>query len=165
MSTIINKDIFYGLPKFPCATRTKYTAIVTGANGITGQHILRALSESPERWKTIHALNRTPPQNALSTGIVKYLSVDFLRLPGEIVKMLDEIHHMRVASPYPTVCKFGRSLISSSDYIFLLHIFSLLKRNGLWSHVEEKTRVNGRYLDLSSVMYFRNMAKTRLYVC
>jgi hypothetical protein len=94
MSTIINKDIFYLLPKFPCATRTKYTAIVIGANGITGQHILRALSESP------HALNRRPPQNAPRSDIVKYLSVDFLRPPGEIVKMLDEIHHMRVASPY-----------------------------------------------------------------
>lgn len=97
MATVINKDIFYGLPTFPSIRGKRFTAVVTGANGITGHHLVRAFNESPERWEAIYGLSRRPPQNALKSDIVKYLSVDFLQSPEEIAKKLTQIHHMYVA--------------------------------------------------------------------
>jgi NAD dependent epimerase/dehydratase family enzyme len=94
MSTVIKKDIFYGLPTFPSTSGKKFTAVVTGGNGITGQHLVRVLNESPERWESIYALSRRPPQNALQSDIVKYLSVDFLQSPEEIVKNLEGLNNM-----------------------------------------------------------------------
>lgn len=87
--SVFSKEEFYGLPTFPEAEGKKYSAIVTGANGITGSHILRVLAEAPERWGTIYALSRRPP-TSLINGNIKYLSVDFLEKPEEIAKTLKE---------------------------------------------------------------------------
>lgn len=87
--SVFSKDDFYGLPTFPEADGKKYSAIVTGANGITGAHILRVLAQSPERWGTIYALSRRPPASLIE-GNIKYLSVDFLGEPEEIAKTLKE---------------------------------------------------------------------------
>jgi NAD(P)-dependent dehydrogenase (short-subunit alcohol dehydrogenase family) len=85
--TVANKDIYYSLPTFPEHDGKQYTAIVTGANGISGAYIARTLAESPQRWKTIYALSRRSPVNPVG-GNVKYLSVDFLKSPEEIAQAL-----------------------------------------------------------------------------
>lgn len=87
--SVFSKDEFYGLPTFPDAEGKKYSAIVTGANGITGAHMLRVLAEAPERWGTIYALSRKPP-TTLIKGNIKYLAVDFLESPEEIAEQLKE---------------------------------------------------------------------------
>ena len=87
---IQSKGKYLGLPTFPSSLKN-LRAIVAGANGISGQHMLRALSEEPERWSRIYALSRRPPLEAASLGpIVKHLAVDFLSTPEEIAKTLQE---------------------------------------------------------------------------
>lgn len=87
--SVTSKEEFYGLPTFPEAEGKKYSAIVTGANGITGAHLLRVLAEAPERWGTIYALSRKPPSVRIS-GNIKYLAIDFLASPEEIAQQLKE---------------------------------------------------------------------------
>lgn len=87
--TVYSKDIFYGLPTFPNHDGKKYTAVVTGANGITGAHLIRVLSAAPERWETIYALSRRVPSGPTPPN-VKYLAIDFLKKPEEIAKELRE---------------------------------------------------------------------------
>jgi nucleoside-diphosphate-sugar epimerase len=87
--SIYSKDIFHNLPTFPDHEGKKYTAIVTGANGITGSHLTRVLSAAPERWGTIYALSRRPPKEPAPAN-VKYLAIDFLTTPEEIAKQLKD---------------------------------------------------------------------------
>jgi hypothetical protein len=86
---VYSKDIFYNLPTFPEHDGKKYSAVVTGANGITGAHMIRVLSEAPERWDTIYALSRRAP-SVPAPPHVKYLAIDFLNSPEEIAKQMKE---------------------------------------------------------------------------
>jgi nucleoside-diphosphate-sugar epimerase len=74
--TVQNKGIFHSLPTFPEHNGKKYTAIVTGANGISGSHIVDVLAEAPERWSTIYAMSRRAPASTRSN--VKNIAADFL---------------------------------------------------------------------------------------
>jgi hypothetical protein len=87
--TVFSKDIFHGLPTFPDAVGKKYSAVVAGANGITGSYIIRALAEAPERWGMIYALSRRPSKDYIADN-VKHLSVDFLSSPEDISQQLTE---------------------------------------------------------------------------
>jgi len=80
-----SKGIFHGLPVFPDSPDLKeLTAIVTGANGISGYHMVRVLSAAPERWKKIYCLSRRPPPENFFKDLgegasrVEHVSVDFL---------------------------------------------------------------------------------------
>jgi hypothetical protein len=87
--SVISKGIFHGLPTFPEHDGKQYTAIVTGANGISGAHILAALAETPSRWTKIYALSRKVPSKA-TISHVTYLAVDFLDEPEKIAKVLKD---------------------------------------------------------------------------
>ena len=88
--TVQTKGIYYGLPTFP-ADLKNLKAIVAGANGISGQHMIRAMSQEPERWSEIYALSRRPPLDKDSLGPrTKHVPVDFLTKPEEIAKILKE---------------------------------------------------------------------------
>jgi hypothetical protein len=89
-ATVISKDIFHGLPTFPDVDGKRYSAIVTGANGITGTYIVRALAEAPQRWGTIYALSRKPPKGHVADN-VKHLSIDFLSPSEDIARQLKEL--------------------------------------------------------------------------
>lgn len=54
---IESHDIYHGLPTFE---EEGLTAIVTGANGISGTYMLKVLGQHPQRWKKIYALSRRP---------------------------------------------------------------------------------------------------------
>lgn len=86
--TVTSRGIFHGLPTFAEHDTKTYTAIVTGANGISGAHILRTLANAPERWGKIYALSRKPPADGLVTGRVTFISVDFLQTPEDIAARL-----------------------------------------------------------------------------
>lgn len=88
--TVYTKDVFHNLPTFPSHTGKKYTAIVTGANGITGAHLVRVLAAAPERWETIYALSRRLPTVPTPAPQVKNLAIDFLKSVEEIVDALRE---------------------------------------------------------------------------
>ena len=84
--TVFSEGIFHGLPTFPDQDGNKYTAIVTGANGISGSEIVDVLASSPERWETIYAMSRKTPVNKHQN--VKSIAADFLSsTPEELVAL------------------------------------------------------------------------------
>lgn len=86
--TVEDKGIFYNLPTFPAHHNKKYTILVTGANGISGSHMVDVLAASPDRWETIYALSRKPP--AHSRPNVKNIAADFLESSPEELKDIFE---------------------------------------------------------------------------
>ena len=74
------------MPTFPAHDGKKYSAIVTGANGISGSTIVDVLAESPERWETIYAISRHPPMS--TQPHVKTIAADFLNSPEDIAEWL-----------------------------------------------------------------------------
>lgn len=126
---IQSKGIYHALPVFP-SNVTGLTAIITGANGISGHYALRVLSQSPERWTKIYCLSRRPPY--VAGGLpdnVEHIALDFLTSPEEIAKVLsekgvtaDHVFFYSYVQPPPAAGK------------------------GLWSDVEEMVRVNSALL-------------------
>lgn len=87
--TIHNSGIHYNLPTFPAHDGKKYTAIVTGANGISGSEIVNALVAAPERWEVIYAMSRRPPPS--HNDRVKSIAADFLSSsPEDLVVLFEE---------------------------------------------------------------------------
>jgi hypothetical protein len=80
----------------PNLTSLGLTAIVTGANGISGFHTMRVLLESPERWTKIWAASRRPPPEEMMALLpaearkrVEHVALDFLSSPDDIAKELE----------------------------------------------------------------------------
>ncbi|KAJ8119666.1 hypothetical protein ONZ43_g3432 [Nemania bipapillata] len=91
-----SSSIFYGLPSYPSTPEYQnLTAIVTGATGVSGYHMVKALSASP-RWSKILCLSVRPPPESFFTDLgegarrVEHLSVDLLLEPTEIANRLQE---------------------------------------------------------------------------
>lgn len=86
-STVQSKGIFHGLPTFPSSLNGQ-SAVVFGANGISGYHMLRVLSESPERWTDVTAFSRRPQMNARGVGTnVRQEELDLMQSPEEIAEV------------------------------------------------------------------------------
>jgi len=127
MSThqIQSRSIYHGLPVYP-KSLTGLTAIITGANGISGYHMLRVLAQDPERWAKIYCLSRRPP--AVPGGLPKnaeHITLDLLKEPEEIAELLKE-----------------RGV--KADYVFFFAYIQVEPKPGqaLWSDAEEMCRVN-----------------------
>ncbi|TKA29767.1 hypothetical protein B0A50_03131 [Salinomyces thailandicus] len=120
-----SRGIYHGLPVY--TETTGLTAIITGANGISGHYMLKVLSQDPKRWKRIICLSRRPPliQGGLPPNAA-HISCDFLKDPSEIAAVLKqhEVH---------------------ADHVFF---FSYIQpppkpgSKGIWSDAEELVRVN-----------------------
>ncbi|KAJ5976203.1 hypothetical protein N7481_009910 [Penicillium waksmanii] len=96
-SVVYSEGSLHGLPSFPDESKlTNLTALVTGANGISGYHLVRVLAANPKRWSQIYCLSRrSPPDNFfedLGEGAtrVKHIPVDFLSEPAQIAERLKE---------------------------------------------------------------------------
>lgn len=76
--TVQSKGIYHGLPVFP-ESLTNLSAIVTGANGVSGEHIVRVLDEAPNRWSNIYTMSRRPSmvRRKWNTNL-KHIPLDFL---------------------------------------------------------------------------------------
>jgi hypothetical protein len=121
--------IYHGLPVYEPSVEG-LTAIVTGANGISGHHMLRILAQSPKRWSKIYCLSRWPP--ALPGGLppnAVHIALDFLKAPEEIGSVLKE-----------------KDL--KADYIFFFSYIQVEPKPGstLWSSAEEMRTVNAKLL-------------------
>jgi hypothetical protein len=80
--------IYHGLPEFDSFDNT---AIVTGANGLSGQATLKILLAHPDRWTSIYALSQGPPLESGYTGKqVHHISVNFLADAREVAIVLKE---------------------------------------------------------------------------
>lgn len=126
--TVQSKGIFHGLPVFPSSVKG-LTAIITGANGISGNYMLRVLAEAPERWAKIYCLSRRPP--AIHDGLppqAEHIALDFLEEPEEIAKVLKEKG-------------------VKANFVFFYSYVQVKPKEGggLWSDAEEMCRVNSKY--------------------
>lgn len=72
---VYNSLPYCGLPDFPGVTGK--TAMVVGANGISGQYMLRVLSQHPQRWNKIYSISRRPA-TGVSAPQITHISVDLL---------------------------------------------------------------------------------------
>ena len=88
VSSLVNKGIYYNLPTFRQHDGKKYSAIVTGANGITGSAIVDVLASSPERWGTVFAMSRKPGSRKDSN--VENIAADFLKSPESLATLFKE---------------------------------------------------------------------------
>ncbi|KAH8883348.1 hypothetical protein GQ53DRAFT_882990 [Thozetella sp. PMI_491] len=93
---LVDKGIYRNLPTFSPNIKD-LTAIITGANGISGFHTLRALLQSPRRWKKVWALSRQPPPTELMSLLsdkeksrVEHVPIDFLVDPQSIADTLSK---------------------------------------------------------------------------
>lgn len=97
-----SKGIFHGLPVYSDSAQfTNLTAIVTGANGISGYHMVKVLAASPNRWNKIYCLSRRPPPDYFFKDLgdganrVEHVEIDFLSSPSDIGKSLQaKIDHV-----------------------------------------------------------------------
>lgn len=87
--------IYHALPTYPKSDgHHGLTAIVTGANGISGYHMVKVLAAAPERWAKIYCLSRRPPPDYFFRDLgegaarVEHVEVDFLDTSGAIGKAL-----------------------------------------------------------------------------
>lgn len=90
------EGIFHGLPTYDDTPDTNnLTAIVTGATGVSGYHMVKVLAASP-RWRKVYCLgSRPPPDNFfkdLGAGAAKveHMAVDFLAEPAAIAAKMRE---------------------------------------------------------------------------
>jgi hypothetical protein len=122
---IHSSGIYHGLPVFP-PELSGLTAIITGANGISGHYMLRVLAQNPKTWKKIYCLSRRPPlvEGGLPDN-AEHISCDFLKDPKDIAKVLEQ--HGVVA-----------------DHVFFFSYIQPPPKegSGLWSDADEMVRVN-----------------------
>ncbi|KAI8952902.1 hypothetical protein F4801DRAFT_599373 [Xylaria longipes] len=122
----------YGLPTYPDSPEYQnLTAIVTGATGVSGYHMVKVLAASP-RWSKILCLSRRPPPENffgdLGAGAqrVEHLAVDLLLKPTEIANHL-------------------RDKIQNVDAIFYhsyMHPLPEGNATGFWDNADEVSKVN-----------------------
>ncbi|RDW63746.1 hypothetical protein BP6252_11291 [Coleophoma cylindrospora] len=89
-----NRGIYKNLPVFDPSVKG-LTAMVTGANGISGFNTMRVLLESPERWSKVYAVSRRPPPPEMMSLLppdqlarVEHVACDFLESSESIAKTL-----------------------------------------------------------------------------
>ncbi|KAJ5744275.1 hypothetical protein N7533_009145 [Penicillium manginii] len=94
-NVVYSEGSLHGLPSFPDESNfTNLTALVTGANGISGYHLVRVLVANPKRWSQIYCLSRRPPPDNFFEDLgegatrVKHIAVDFLSEPAQIADRL-----------------------------------------------------------------------------
>lgn len=125
-----SNGIYHGLPVYPDSI-SGLTAIITGANGISGHYMLRVLAQAPKRWKRIICLSRRPP--LIPGGLpsnAEHVPLDFLKDPKDIAAVLKENN------------------VTDVDHIFFFSYIQPAPKpgKGLWSDAEEMTRVNSLLL-------------------
>ncbi|KAF2092511.1 NAD dependent epimerase/dehydratase family protein-like protein [Rhizodiscina lignyota] len=125
IQTVYNEGPYCGLPDYPGIHGQ--TAIVVGANGISGQYMLRLLSKHPQRWTKIFALSRRPP-HGFDAPHIQHVSIDLLGGVDSIQRTLDAVN-------------------VSADYVFF---FAYKESSGaegeLWGGQDQMVIDNGQML-------------------
>lgn len=133
---LCNRGIYHNLPTFDPSI-TNLSAIVTGANGISGFHTMRALLQSPQRWSKIYALSRRAPPAEMMALLpddqrsrVKHVTCDFLESPETIAKAL-------------------ASANVTATHVFFYSYLQPKPPPGAaaWSNAEELVKVNGNLFE------------------
>lgn len=152
---LIRSDgIFLGLPFYgPTHKSHRQTALITGATGVSGYHMIKVLAAS-EQWAQVYCLSRRSPPPTFYADLganadkIKHVSIDFLDRPEELSKVLgSKITHV-YAPLHTSMFKFPKTDIR---FCFRDHIFYFSymqpspkdKVSSLWSNADEINRVNG----------------------
>ncbi|KAK5722543.1 hypothetical protein LTR15_005774 [Elasticomyces elasticus] len=124
--------IYHGLPTFPESAEYRgLTALVTGANGISGYSMVKVLAAAPGRWSKIYCASRRPPPDyffsELEAGAerVEHIKADFLSEPAKLAETLKRI--------------------PSLDYVFFFSYMQPKQKGdvlGMWSNADELAKVN-----------------------
>ena len=129
--SVTSHGIYHALPTYD-DSQSNLTAIVTGANGISGYHMVKALSSAPERWSKIYCLSRRPPPDyffeELGDGAsrVEHVEADFLDDSGSIGKEL-------------------KKKISKVDHVFFFSFATTQQKGqvlGMWSDADALAKLN-----------------------
>jgi len=100
-----SEGIYHGLPVFDLERpeHQGLTAIVTGANGISGYHMVKVLAAASSRWNRIYCLSRRPPPDYFFDGLgqgakrVEHVEANFLAEPKELAeKIKARVEHVYV---------------------------------------------------------------------
>lgn len=122
---LIRSDgIFLGLPFYrPTQQSHRQTALITGATGVSGYHMVKVLAAS-ERWAKVYCLSRRSPPHRFFADLganadkIKHVSIDFLDRPEEISKVLGSnithVYAIFYAIFYTSVCSNSPRLILDS---------------------------------------------------
>jgi hypothetical protein len=81
--TVHSEGIFHGLPTYDESTHGQ-VAIVAGANGISGGHMLRVMAKHPKIWKRVHSISRRPAMESLPSHFTSH-SIDLYNATPESV--------------------------------------------------------------------------------
>ncbi|KIW50479.1 hypothetical protein PV05_12064 [Exophiala xenobiotica] len=148
--SVETQGIYWGIPTYP-STVKGLKALVFGANGISGNYMVRALSRSPERWSQVVALSRRPPSaSQRSSENVRHVQADLLQEPKDLAQILKNEH-------------------IQADVVFFFAYMQPTPKEGasLWSNAEELCKVNGQLLqncfqalDLASIRPKRFLLQT-----
>ena len=122
--------IYHGLPVFP-PEQNGLTAIITGANGISGYYMYRVLAQESKRWKKIYCLSRRSP--LIPGGLpshVEHIPLDFLKEPKDIAAVLKENN-------------------VTADHIFFFSYIQPAAKpgQGIWSDAAGLAKINSELLD------------------
>lgn len=130
---LVDNGIYHSLPQFSPSV-TSLTAIITGANGISGFGTLRCLLEHPKRWSKIYVISRRS-------------------LPKELLKLLPPDANSRIqhiAIDLQTGAEDIASKLAGiqADYVFYYAYLQPRPEAGatVWSNDEELVRVNAGML-------------------
>ncbi|KZO91453.1 hypothetical protein CALVIDRAFT_568248 [Calocera viscosa TUFC12733] len=129
--TVHSEGIFHGLPDWSSPEYKDKTAIVAGANGISGAYMLRVMADHPEIWKTVYSISRRPPQEALPANFHS-LTLDLFDTDGA------------------GVGKALRALgVERIDYAFFYAFMptQASDKRTLFKEDEELANINGKLLD------------------
>lgn len=89
-TTVETRGIYWGVPTYP-STIKGLSAVVFGANGISGNYMVRVLSQDAERWSQVVALSRRPPlANQGKAKNVRHVQADLLQDPKETARILKD---------------------------------------------------------------------------
>lgn len=127
--TVERDGIYHALPTFASDVKG-LTAMVFGASGISGHHMLRVLSKHPERWSAVYSVARKPLSYTNQLGEnVKHVSADLLDDPSTTAEKL-------------------KAQGVRADYVFFFAYLQPSPPPGapLWSNVEEMCNVNAKLL-------------------
>lgn len=130
---VYSEGSLHGLPSFPDESKlTNLTALVTGANGISGYHLVRVLAANPKRWSQIFCLSRRPPPDNFFEDLgegakrVKHIAVDFLSEPAQIAERL-KANVQKMSVPHMLLRLRPRTFTNIS--IVTMCFFSLICRH------------------------------------
>lgn len=85
---VYSRGIYHSLPSIP-DTITGLRAIVVGASGMSGQHMIDQLAASPRRWGKVYAMSRSSPVFDAGRN-VEHLATDLSSEPQKIAQILKD---------------------------------------------------------------------------